>query len=246
MPKAGRDFWEESKHRKTESIEQSKERKKPPLELDYPKDCQLISLPKPENFTVNTLDLRAAIERRRSIRRYSGEALSLEELSFLLWSTQGVQKVVPEKVTFRTVPSAGACHAFETYILVNRVEGLKPGLYRFLAVKHALIPLQLAEGLAEKLAEACYGQHFAVSGALTFFWVAVKKRMIWRFGARGYRYLLLDAGHICQNLYLSALPLGCGACALGAFSDDELNNILGLDGQNLFVVYGASLGKLQD
>jgi SagB-type dehydrogenase family enzyme len=241
--KTGRNFWERTKYQYLESTEQKKGREKPPLELEYPKDSLIIDLPKPEDLKIASFDLREAIEKRTSIRKYSEEQLSLEELSYALWCTQGIKEVVPGVTTFRTVPSAGACHAFETYVLVNKVEEIEPGLYRFLAIKHALLGIKFGDDLADKLTEACLGQKFVKTGALTFFWVAVSERMTWRYGERGYRYLLLDAGHICQNLYLSALSLGCGTCALAAFQDDDLNSVLGLDGQDEFVVYGVSLGK---
>jgi SagB-type dehydrogenase family enzyme len=78
--------------------------------------------------------------------------------------------------------------------------------------------------------------------AVTFLWVAVVERMTWRYAERGDRYLLLDAGHVCQNLYLAAEALGCGVCAIAAYDDALLNAELGLDGENLFVIYLASLG----
>ena len=96
----------------------------------------VIDLPRPESLAIPPLDLRDAIEHRRSIRSYLRKPITLEELSFLLWCTQGVQQVHGRQATFRTVPSAGARHAFETYLLANDVEGLEPGLYRFLALTH--------------------------------------------------------------------------------------------------------------
>lgn len=243
MSEAGRDFWEKTKYQHAERTVNSKKREKPSLELAYPMDNMIIDLPKPEDFTVESLDLRQAIESRTSIRKYGEAPLSLKELSYLLWCCQGVKEVVPEVTTFRTVPSAGACHAFETFIQVNNVEGLKPGIYRFLALKHSLLVIGLDEENKDRVQKACLSQKFIGSSAVTFFWVAVKERMTYRYGERGYRYLLLDAGHVCQNLYLSALSLDCGTCAIAAFDDDDLNSVLGLDGQEEFVVYAAALGK---
>ncbi|TLN03736.1 SagB/ThcOx family dehydrogenase, partial [bacterium] len=183
------------------------------------------------------------IEERITVRHYSDEPLSLEELSYLLWVTQGVRQVTARPVTLRNVPSAGARHAFETYLLVNRVNGLVPGLYRFVAGEHALLLVDGSPDVNARLTTACFEQKQVGTSAVTFFWVAVLERMYWRYGERGYRYLLLDAGHVCQNLYLAAGALGSGACAIGHYDDDALNAELGLDGEQLFTVYAATLGK---
>ncbi len=215
----------------------------PPLEWAAPADAERIALPDPKTLKMPAADLRSVIEARRSVRKYSEESLSLDALSYLLWMTQGVQEVTDRPITMRTVPSAGARHAFETFVLVNRVEGLKPGLYRFLASEHALILMNDADEIADVLVDACFGQKMVSRAAVSFFWVAVVDRMFWRYDERGYRYLHLDAGHVCQNLYLAGEAIGCGTCAIAAFDDDLLNDALALDGKEMFAVYAASLGK---
>lgn len=215
----------------------------PPLELPYPADAVLIDLPAPAEIKLPGVDLRTAIEQRRSLRKYAQQPLSLEELAYLLWLTQGVKKVTERPVTFRTVPSAGARHAFETYLLLNRVEGLQPGLYRYIALEHALLLVNDRPTLAGEVARAALDQRMIEHSAVTFLWVAVVERMRYRYGERGYRYLHLDAGHVCQNLYLAAESIGCGAVGIAAFKDEALNPLLGLDGENLFVIYLAALGK---
>ncbi len=216
----------------------------PPLELPVPAGAERISLPRPETLSMPSMDLRTAIEQRHSQRRYSALPLSQEELSYLLWVTQGVKKVTDRPATLRTVPSAGARHSFETYMLVNQVDGLQPGLYRFLAVEHALALLDsTGEEINERLTHACLDQEQVRISAVTFFWCAIVERMYWRYTERGYRYLHLDAGHVCQNLYLAAEQLQCGVCAIGAFDDDLVNQALKLDGESQFAIYIASLGK---
>ena len=143
----------------------------------------------------------------------------------------------------RTVPSAGARHAFETYLCVNNISGLTPGLYRFLALEHALLEERPGSDFADRLAKACLGQDTVKTCAATFIWTAVVVRMTYRYGERGYRYLYLDAGHVCQNLYLAAEAIGCGTCALAAFSDDDVNRLLGLDGDSRFTIYLGTVGK---
>ncbi len=239
----GKDFMEKTKYKYLSESQQRLGFPQPALELPYDPTDELISLPDPETIPAYPIDLRRAIDQRVSLRRYQDKAISQEELSFLLWTTQGVKSVTNRPVTLRTVPSAGARHAFETYVLINRVEGIKPGLYRYISLEHALLSIELNEGMAEKVAEACLQQNQVTKSAVTFIWVAVTERMYWRYGERGYRYLHLDAGHVCQNLYLAAEAIQSGVCAIAAFDDDEMNNLLQLDGQALWVIYCAALGK---
>lgn len=240
----GRQFITGTYYRYLERSDQDKGLPQPPLQLEYPATRPLIALPAPPQVIVNPLDLREAIEKRRSVRQYSEKPLSLAELSFLLWCTQGVKEVSGRPVTLRTVPSAGARHAFETYLLINRVAGLTPGLYRFLALEHSLLEVDLSADVAARMVEACWRQQFVRSSAVTFVWTAVVYRMAWRYGERGYRYLFLDAGHVCQNLYLAAQAVGCGVCAIAAFDDEALNRVLGLDGEEQFALYLAAVGKV--
>ena len=225
--------------------DQQKGLSRPPLELRYDETKAIIDLPVPTDIAVETTDLVKAIENRRSVRNYSKQPLTLDELSFLLWCTQGVKKVVDELATLRTVPSAGARHAFETYLLVNRVQGLHHGLYRFLAVKHKLVEISLDPSLADKITEACLQQRFVKTSAVTFIWIAVPYRMVWRYGERGYRYLHIDVGHVCQNLYLAAEAIESGVCAIAAFDDEAINSVLGIDGKKQWVIYVATVGKKQ-
>lgn len=215
----------------------------PPLELPLPPAAALIPLPDPASLEIPEISLRAAIEGRKSRRRYSEAPISLAELSYLLWLSQGVKAITDRPATQRTVPSAGARHAFETYLLINRVEGLEPGLYRFAASQHALLRLDAPETIQADIAHGCWDQKQVANSAVTFLWIAITERMVWRYVERGYRYLHLDAGHACQNLYLAAEAIHCGVCAIGGFNDEWLNAALNLDGAAQFVIYLASLGK---
>jgi SagB-type dehydrogenase family enzyme len=239
----GKQFIEQTKYPNMGQPDQGRGMPQPPLELDWNRTRKLIPLPAPKAIRLGGLSLREAIDQRRTLRTYSRVPLSLEELSYLLWCTQGVQQIVPGFKTMRTVPSAGARHAFETYFCVNNVSALTPGLYRFLALEHALIEEHPGSGFADRLAEACLGQETVKTCAAAFIWTAVVYRMTYRYGERGYRYLYLDAGHVCQNLYLAAETIGCGACALAAFSDDDVNRLLGLDGESRFAIYLGTVGK---
>ena len=239
----GQEFMERTKYAYIGRSDQQKGLPQPPLELPPDPDKPVISLPRPEALDIPPLDLRSAIEQRRSIRSYVRESLALDELAYLLWCTQGVQNVQGTQWTFRTVPSAGARHAFETYLLVNDVEGLEPGLYRYLALTHRLQQIDTDPTLAHRLTAACFDQQFLLRCGVVFLWTAVPYRMTWRYGERGYRDLHLDAGHVCQNLYLAAESVDCGVCAIAAFDDNAMNELLGIDGKDQFLIYLAAVGK---
>lgn len=241
MKDTGIEFMRKTSYQHVSVSDQHQGVPQPPLETAYDRSAPVIALPAPDTLDLRTHDLTEIIRQRESRRRYNTEALSLEQLSYLLWCTQGVKSVLPN-ATLRTVPSAGARHAFETYLLVNRVDGLAPGLYRFLALDHALIVVDDDPAIADKLTDAALEQDQIKRSAVTFIWVADVARMTWRYGERGYRYLHLDAGHVCQNLYLAAEAIGGGVCALAAFDDDAMNTLLGFDGKSHFVIYMASTG----
>jgi SagB-type dehydrogenase family enzyme len=239
----GRRFMTETGYPCLEETDQDKGMPQPPLQLEYDRSQPIIELPPASDVVVDQVDLRHAIEVRRSVRHYLEHPIKPAELSFLLWCTQGVKSVIDRPVTLRTVPSAGARHAFETYLMLNNVQGLTPGLYRYLALEHQLLQVDLNPAMADLAVEACWHQQFVKTSAVTFIWSAVVYRMAWRYGERGYRYLHLDAGHVCQNLYLAAEAVGCGACAIAAFNDQAMNDLLRLDGDQQFVIYLATVGK---
>ena len=236
-------FLETTKSKHMPVSDQTKGLPQPPLELPMPEGLQPIALPSPQQLAIPPMDLRLALENRETLRAYSDENISLDELSYLLWTTQGVKKVTDRPVTIRTVPSAGARHPFETWLLVNRVEGLEPGLYRYFAIKHQLARVPAVDDIRQKLTDGCAHQKHVFESAVTFFWVAVVERTTWRYPLRGLRYFFLDAGHVCQNLYLAAVQIGCGVCAIAAYDDDLVNQALQVDGRNLFTIYIASLGR---
>ncbi|WP_040213951.1 SagB/ThcOx family dehydrogenase [Clostridium polynesiense] len=243
MKSIGREFMELTKYKYEGESEQEKGTKQPPLELSYDFKGRIIDLPDPSDITVKDITLREAIENRHTIRSYTDEKLTLEELTFLLWCTQGVKDIKVGKATLRNVPSAGARHAFETYLLINKVEGLKVGLYRYVALENKLIEVEIDQAMAERVSKACSEQKFIEKSAVTFIWTAVPNRMTWRYSERGYRYMHLDAGHVCQNLYLAAEAVDCGVCAIASYDDDELNSLLKINEEEAFAIYVASLGK---
>jgi SagB-type dehydrogenase family enzyme len=215
----------------------------PPLQKEPEADAPLVDLPAGPWDSFAATSLVDAIENRRSRRSYNAAELSLEELAFLLWATQGVQRVLGPGAALRTVPSAGARHAFETYLCVFRVDGLEPGLYRYLALSHQLLSLGPIEDLSARLSRAALRQKFCGNAAVTFVWSAIPYRMEWRYGLAAHRVLLIDAGHVAQNLYLACEAIGAGTCAVAAYDQHQMDALLGLDGDEEYTIYLASVGR---
>lgn len=203
----------------------------------YP-GAERIVLPDPGGY--QGLSVEEAIEKRRSVRAYSGEALSLEELSRLLHAAQGLTDT---RRRFRAAPSAGALYPIELYAVVHNVAGIDAGLYHYAVREHALELLR-RDDLRLAIMQAGLGQGFLRQANVCFVLSAIFQRLRWRYRERAYRYALLEAGHIGQNLYLAATSMGMGACAVGAFLDDELNGLVGLDGKKEATLYAIAVGKM--
>lgn len=218
----------------------------PPIEKSCPADAGKIDLPGPEEWkSIRQADLTRAIADRRSHRVYLQNPFSLEELAYLLWCTQGVKGKVFHGHIYRNVPSAGCRHSFETYLAVFRVEGLQAGVYRYLPMSHQLVFLFSDTMLAEKVTIASLGQNYPGKSAVTFIWSAIPYRMEWRYDLAAHKVILLDAGHVCQNLYLACEAIDAGMCAIAAYDQQEMDELLGLDGEDEFAIYLASVGKVR-
>ena len=144
----------------------------------------------------------------------------------------------------RTVPSAGNRHALETYLAVSHVTGLEPGVYRYLPLEHQLLPLFSEEQMPQKLTEATLGQDFVGNSAVVFIWTTIPYRMEWRYGLAAHKVIALDAGHVCQNLYLACAAIGAGTCAVAAYHQQLMDKLVRVDGEEEFVIYLAPVGKI--
>jgi SagB-type dehydrogenase family enzyme len=182
-----------------------------------------------------------AVNGRQSIRNFAREPLDQAELSQLLWAAQGVTR---EEINwrFRAAPSAGALYPVETYLSVQNVSELERGIYHYSPGEHALELLTEGDFRA-RLAEAALDQDFVADAGVVFCWTAVFARAAWKYAERAYRYVYLDAGHIAQNVALTAVALGLGSCQVAALYDDEVNALLGVDGVEESIVYLTAVGR---
>ncbi len=216
----------------------------PPVQKPVPEGAELVFLPGRDAWRIPDCSLAEAVARRESRRRFSPAPLSLDEVAFLLWSTQGVRARIHEAAVLRTVPSAGCRHPFETYLAVQRVESLAPGIYRYLPLDHALVLEGTPDHLRERLVAATRGQRFAGDAALTFLWTALPARTEWRYAEASAKVIALDAGHLCQNLYLACEAIAAGTCAIAAYDQTRADELLGVDGDGEFTLYIAPVGKV--
>lgn len=218
----------------------------PPIEKPYSDGSTVITLPGPDEWNmIPQIDLTHAVGNRKSRRAYLNQSLSLEELAYLLWCTQGVRGKTINGHAYRNVPSAGCRHAIETYLAVFNVDGLTPGVYRYLPLSHQLVSEFRDDMLSEKMITASLGQSYSGKSAVTFIWSAIPYRMEWRYGSAAHKVIALDAGHVCQNLYLACETIGAGTCAIAAYDQEELDELLGLDGEEEFAIYLAPVGKIK-
>jgi len=225
--------------------DQSRGVEPPPLQKPPREDQQPIPLPGQDSFeALRGTDLIDAISQRRSRRRFLDQPLSMTELSWLLWATQGITEILAPGCAQRTVPSAGCRHAFETYLLASDIETLEVGVYRYLPVDHALVFENPADNLPAALAGATLGQTFTAAAPVTLAWTVIPYRMEWRYDIAAHRVIAMDVGHLCQNLYLACAAIGAGTCAIAAYHQEQMDALLKIDGEDEFTIYLAPVGKI--
>ncbi len=201
-------------------------------------DVESVKLPAPKERAGPSLWTTMGL--RRSRRNFTYDPMKREELSQLLWAAAGITGDA-SGLPLRTVPSAGGLYPIETYVAVNRVHGMEPGIYHFFPPGNTLELLRKGD-YSKAVAHAALDQKMASTAAVVFIWTAVMERAKWKYRQRAYRYVYLDAGHVGQNLALAAEGMGLGCCAIGALYDEEVNELVGADGEEETVVYMTCVG----
>jgi len=203
-------------------------------------DAPCILLPTPGD--ARGLSLEDAIRQRRSVRSYAATPMTQEALSRLLFHASGI---TAERLgtRLRAAPSAGALYPIETYVLAHRVEGLAAGVYHYAVQDHALAQVRAGD-VRDEIVRAGILQNFLGEADVVLVLTSVFQRLRWKYRERTYRYALLEAGHIGQNVYLAATAMGMGACAVGAFNDDAVNTLVGVDGVDEAALYVLAVGGI--
>ncbi len=214
---------------------------KPPKPLPYKAypAAKRIELPLPEH---EGLSVESAIKKRRSVRNYGPQPLALRSLSQLLFAAQGTTGTMYGE-PLRATPSAGALYPFELYVVANNVEGLTQGLYHYAVREHQLELLRTGD-LRDEITNAALKQEMLGEADVSFVLAAVFDRTRYKYGERGFRYVYIEAGHISQNIYLQAVSLSLGSVAVGAFLDNKVNTLIGVDGKNEAAIYLHAVGNL--
>ena len=206
----------------------------------------IIKLPSPQ--LKGKLSLEETILRRRSVRRYCGEPLELSQLSQILWSAQGITGTEGS----RAAPSAGATYPLEIFVFVGKQgvinskakqapEELPTGLYHYEADAHSL-SLHKPADLRPDLARAALNQEFIIEAPADIVICALYHRTSYSYGRRGERYVHMEAGHVGENIHLQAVALGLATVEVGAFDDEEVRKVLGVEEQ-VKPLYIMPLGK---
>lgn len=255
----GRAFQEKTSYQRSSMQEYELNWQDKPDTYKFYSHAPVIGLPSPAPNPEEgaQTDLWTCVGRRRSVRSYGATPLTLLELSRLLWASAGITNsyITPHGQEFyRATPTAGALYPIETYVVANKVDDLEPGLYHYRVAGLDMLERPMVEGshsleqlrtgdLREETVAAALDQPFCGKAGAVFLWTAVFPRSVWKYKERAYRYFYLDAGHMAAHLSLAAVALGLGSCPVAAFYDDEVNRLLGVDGESEGIIYMTAVGR---
>jgi SagB-type dehydrogenase family enzyme len=240
MKKIGEEFQQKTKYSRYKIKEDiGWDNPLPDAFKDYPFNKK-IPLLRPTDIPKATLDW--CLKSRKSVRDFSDIPLNIKQLSYLLWASTGIQRK-EQGFNYRTAPSAGALYPIETYLVVNNVRDLTNGVYHYSIKDHALEELKLGD-FGEITSNAALDQEICAKAAVVFIWTAIFQRSKWKYGQRAYRYIYMDAGHIGENLALASTGVGLGSCQIGALFDDEINDIIEVDGTLESTIYISVVGNI--
>lgn len=253
----GEAFQSKTAYRRDAVEERELDWRSRPSQYKFYPYASVVSLPDPQpSGDEDDLGLATCIARRRSVRSFATTPISLEQLSRLLWECSGATQsfITPHGQDFyRAAPSAGALYPIETYVVVNRVDGISPGLYHYRPTGMDVLERPIVEGshsleqlvaddLGMRIKAVACDQPMCAKASVVIIWTAIFPRSIWKYRDRAYRYCYLDAGHMAAHLSLSAVSLGLASCQIAAFYDDEANALLEVDGRKEGVIYMSAVG----
>jgi len=201
----------------------------------------------PVEIKISKLPFEKILLSRRSIRDFTGAYISLEELSYILYFSAGISvKGEDWNEALRMYPSAGARYPLELYVTTLKVRNIDPGVYHYNVKRHSLERLFVdeREKIINKMVRICCDQEFIKRSSVVFIITAVFRRTTLKYGERGYRYVFIEAGHLAQNIYLTATAIQLGCCGIGGFLDDEVVALLDLERLEERPIYLLAVGKV--
>ena len=240
----GREFLKSNDFGIEEMSDQQLRLPQPPLVKDKMTDKQIRL---PLDFDELTIDQSVlnVINKRVSHRVYTEKKMSLLELSYLLWTTQGVKSIRGNNyATLRTVPCGGARHEFETYFIAKHIEGLEVGAYHYLPMTHEIEFIKSIDEIDETISKSLEEQKWATKASVIFYWSVIPYRSEWRYSYFAHRIILVDIGHVCQNMYIASESIGLGTCAIGAFDRIICDTLFSLDGEEEFTILVSPVGSV--
>jgi SagB-type dehydrogenase family enzyme len=245
MKDIGKEFIQGTKYPDYSTVDLVLRVPEPPHELPVREGQTVIKLPSPKKFKVPDMPVRTAIESWEPVGYFSRSSVTLKELSYMLWCTQGFKKVVADTIELRNVPSSGSRYPLETFFVASDVEGLEIGLYRYLPRSHSIVAERIDSGLILEMSTASMNFKVVTRAAVTFLWVGIPYRAVWAMGNRGYRGILIEAGHVCQNLILASANIGLEVFPIDLFHDDMMSTLANLDPETQWPVYLAAVGNVE-
>lgn len=203
----------------------------------------VIPLPEPDLPTATLAD---TVTSRLSCRRFTPTPLGPVTLATLLKVAYGVLETIllgNQEYLERPVPSGGGLYPLELYVFAQRVDDIDPGIYHYAVLPHALEQVRSLALPRQIIGDLFLGQPYVGDAASVIALTAVMERSLWKYGDRGYRYVLFEAGHVAQNLNLMATAMGLGCLDIGGFFDSDVAGLLDLDTENEVPLYGVAVGS---
>jgi SagB-type dehydrogenase family enzyme len=248
MKSVGADFIKGTKIPDFSTVDMILRVPEPSPELPIPEGSEIIKLPNPKRIKMPDATVREVIENWKPAGFFARSSMTLKDLSFLLWCTQGYRKTLSENIMsseLRNVPSSGSRYPIETYFVAGEIENLPTGLYRYLPHTHSIVALRLDSDLPLAMGTASMNFKVVTRASVTFLWVGIPYRSTWALGNRGYRSVLIEAGHTCQALIMAAGSIGYQVFPIDFFHDDMVNQLADLDPETQWAVYIGAVGKVE-
>jgi SagB-type dehydrogenase family enzyme len=243
MKNPGIEFLEKTRYPDFSTVDLILRVPEPPKEIPVPDAAQRIKLPNPKRIKIKDIPVREALENWELPGFFSRSSITLKELSFLLWCIQGVRKTEGDAPKPRNVPSSGFRYPIETYFVAGEVEGLETGLYRYLPLSDQIVVERLDSDLPFAMGTACMNFKLITRAAVTFLFVGIPYRSTWALGNRGYRSVLIEAGHICQALIMASSCIGCDVQPIDLFHDEMMIHLTNLDPKSQWPLLVGAVGR---